>query len=336
MTILDFDIQGTGAALLAITGGLVLLIGAGELLVRGSVSLAKQFGIPRIIIGMTIVAFGTSVPELFVGIQSVRSGSPGLAIGNVVGSNIANVLLVLGLPSIIFPTVVKETGIRRSTVMMILFSGLFIWMSIDGGLTFSDGVTLVFLLSGFLAYQAHHAVKSPGDVELTDELGELEGVSGGRDSGLKIFVFILLGLIGLPVGANSLVSGSVFVAHSLGVDEALIGLSLVAIGTSLPELAITAVAAFRRHAGVAIGNVIGSNIMNILAVMGISVLFAGDAGIPVEANFVDFHLWIMLLSSALLIPFAFTHRPISRTMGLIFLVFYIGYIAYIFKNGLMG
>ena len=333
---LDFDIQGTGTALLAITGGLVLLIGSGELLVRGSVSLAKQFGIPRIIIGMTIVAFGTSVPELFVGIQSVRSGSPGLAIGNVVGSNIANVLLVLGLPSIIFPTVVKETGIRRNTVMMILFSGLFIWMSVDGGLTFSDGVTLVFLLSGFLAYQAHHAVKSPGDVELIDELGELEGVSGGRDSGLKIFVFILVGLIGLPLGANSLVSGSVFVAHSLGVDEALIGLSLVAIGTSLPELAITAVAAFRRHAGVAIGNVIGSNIMNILAVMGISILFAGDAGIPVKANFVDFHLWVMLLSSALLIPFAFTHRPISRTMGLIFLVFYISYIAYIFKNGLMG
>lgn len=333
---LDFDIQGTGTALLAITGGLVLLIGAGELLVRGSVSLAKQFGIPRIIIGMTIVAFGTSVPELFVGIQSVRSGSPGLAIGNVVGSNIANVLLVLGLPSIIFPTVVKETGVRRNTVMMIVFSGLFIWMSLDGGLTFSDGVTLVFLLSGFLAYQAHHAVKSPGDVELIDELGELEGVSGGRDSGLKIFAFILVGLIGLPLGANSLVSGSVFVAHSLGVDEALIGLSLVAIGTSLPELAITAVAAFRRHAGVAIGNVIGSNIMNILAVMGISILFAGDAGIPVKANFVDFHLWIMLLSSALLIPFAFTHRPISRTMGFIFLVFYIGYIAYIFKNGLMG
>ena len=333
---LDFNIQSSGIALLAITGGLVLLIGSGELLVRGSVSLAKQFGIPRIIIGMTIVAFGTSVPELFVGIQSVRSGSPGLAIGNVVGSNIANVLLVLGLPSIIFPTVVKETGIRRNTLMMIVFSGLFIWMSFDGGLTFSDGVTLVFLLSAFLAYQAHHAVKSPGDVELTDELGELEGVSGGRDNGLKILVFILFGLIGLPLGANALVTGSVYVAQTIGVDEALIGLSLVAIGTSLPELAVTSVAAFRRHAGVAIGNVIGSNIMNILAVMGISILFAGDAGIPVAANFVDFHLWVMLFSSVLLVPFAFSHRAISRTMGLIFLVFYIGYIAYIFKNGLMG
>lgn len=333
---LDFDIQGTGTALLAITGGLVLLIGSGELLVRGSVSLAKQFGIPRIIIGMTIVAFGTSVPELFIGIQSVRSGSPGLAMGNVVGSNIANVLLVLGLPSIIFPTLVKETGIRRNIVMMIIFTGIFIWMSFDGGLTFSDGVTLVFLLSAFLAYQAHHAVKSPGDVELIDELGELEGVSGGRDPGLKIFIFILLGLVGLPLGANSLVSGSVFVAQAIGVDEALIGLSLVAIGTSLPELAITAVAAFRRHAGVAIGNVIGSNIMNILAVMGISILFAGDAGIPVAPNFKGFHLWVMLLSSAILIPFAFMHRTISRTMGAIFLVFYLSYIVYIFKNGLMG
>lgn len=217
--------------------------------------------------------------------------------------------------------------------MMIIFTGIFIWMSFDGGLTFSDGVTLVFLLSAFLAYQAHHAVKSPGDVELIDELGELEGVSGGRDPGLKIFVFILLGLVGLPLGANSLVSGSVFVAQAIGVDEALIGLSLVAIGTSLPELAITAVAAFRRHAGVAIGNVIGSNIMNILAVMGISILFAGDAGIPVAPNFNGFHLWVMLLSSAILIPFAFLHRTISRTMGAIFLVFYLSYIVYIFKNG---
>lgn len=333
---LEINIQGLTTALLAVTGGLVLLIGAGELLVRGSVSLAKQFGIPRIIIGMTIVAFGTSVPELFIGIQSVRSGNPGLAIGNVVGSNIANVLLVLGLPSIVFPTVVKETGVRRNTVMMIIFSVIFIWMSFNGGLTFSDGVTLVFLLSGFLAYQAHHALNSPGDIELVDELGELEGVSGKGHSGLRIFIFIILGLIGLPIGANSLVSGSVFVAKSIGVDEALIGLSLVAIGTSLPELAITVVAAFRRHAGVAIGNVIGSNIMNILAVMGISILFAGDAGIPVAKSFTDFHLWVMLLSSALLIPFAFAHSTISRVMGVVFLVFYFSYIAYIFKHGLMG
>lgn len=333
---LDFDIQNLGPALLAVTGGLILLIGSGELLVRGSVSLAKQFGIPRIIIGMTIVAFGTSVPELFIGIQSVRSGNPGLAIGNVVGSNIANVLLVLGVPSLIFPTVVKETGIRRSTIMMIVFTGIFMWMSFDGGLTFSDGVTLVFLLSLFLAYQAHHAVTSPGDVELIDELGELEGVSGRNGGGVRIFVFILLGLIGLPIGANGLVSGSVFVAQTIGVDEALIGLSLVAIGTSLPELAVTAVAAFRRHAGVAIGNVIGSNIMNILAVMGISILFSGDKGIPVGETFIDFHLWVMFLSSAVLIPFAFTHRPISRAMGIVFLVLYFGYIVYIFEHGLMG
>lgn len=333
---LEFNIQSLATALLAVSGGLVLLIGAGELLVRGSVSLAKQFGIPRIIIGMTIVAFGTSVPELFIGIQSVRSGSPGLAIGNVVGSNIANVLLVLGLPSIVFPTVVKETGVRRNTVMMILFSAIFMWMSFDGGLTFSDGITLVFLLSGFLAYQAHHAVNSPGDVELVDELGELEGVSGKGHSGMRISIFIILGLIGLPIGANSLVTGSVFVAEAIGVDEALIGLSLVAIGTSLPELAITVVAAFRRHAGVAIGNVIGSNIMNILAVMGISILFAGDAGIPVAPSFTDFHLWAMLLASAVLIPFAFAHHTISRAMGVVFLVFYFGYITYIFNNGLMG
>jgi cation:H+ antiporter len=333
---LEFDIQGMTMAVLAITGGLVLLIGAGELLVRGSVSVAKMFGIPRIIIGMTIVAFGTSVPELFIGIQSVRSGSPGLAMGNVVGSNIANVLLVLGLPSIIFPTVVKEHGVRRNTVMMILFSVIFMWMSFDGGLTFSDGVTLVFLLSAFLAYQAHHAVNSPGDIEVVDELGELEGVRGDSHSGFRIFVFIMLGLIGLPLGANSLVTGSVFVAQSIGVDEALIGLSLVAIGTSLPELAITAIAAFRRHAGVALGNVIGSNIMNLLAVMGISILFAGDAGIPVDRSFTSFHLWAMLLSSAVLIPFAFAHHTISRVMGVVFLVFYFSYIIYIFKNGLMG
>lgn len=332
----EFDIQSSGAALLAIVGGLILLIGSGDLLVRGSVSLARKFGIPRIIIGMTIVAFGTSIPELFIGIQSVRSGNFGLALGNVVGSNIANVLLVLGLPSIVFPTLVKETGIRRNTIIMILFSCIFMWMSYDGGLTFFDGITLVSLLAGFLAYQALHAVKSPGDVELIDELGELDGVATASKSGSKIFFLILFGLIGLPIGANGLVTGSVFVAQSIGVDEALIGLSLVAIGTSLPELAVTVMAAFRRHAGVAIGNVIGSNIMNILAVMGISILFAGDKGIPVDDTFNNFHLWIMLLSSAILLPFAFTHRPISRVMGIVFLVLYFGYIAYIFEHGLMG
>jgi cation:H+ antiporter len=333
---LEFNIDGMNTALPAVLVGLVILLGAGEFLVKGSVALASKLGIPRLIIGMTIVAFGTSVPELFIGIQSVMQGSPGLALGNVVGSNIANVLLVLGVPSIIYPTLVKEHGVRRNTTMMMIATIVFLWMAFDGELTFSDGATLVFLVALFFGLQIHHAKTSPNETTIADELADLEGASNGNTAGIKVFVFILIGLIGLPLGANALVSGSVYVAGAMGVDETIIGLSLVALGTSLPELAISVVATLRRHASVAIGNVIGSNILNIVAVMGISTLFAGKSGIPVTSQFIDFDLWVMFAASAVLVPFAFAKRgSITRIMGIVFIVLYVSYIFWIFKNGMV-
>ena len=334
---LEIEVTNMKIAIPFVIGGLVILLAAGEILVKGSVALASKLGIPRLIIGMTIVAFGTSVPELFIGIQSVLQGSPGLAIGNVVGSNIANVLLVLGVPSLLYPTLVKEHGVRRNTSMMIGISLILIWMAFDGVLSFVDGATLVFLLAFFFGVQIHHAKSSPGKVAEQEELAEIEGVGDGDSTNIAIAAFLILGLIGLPLGANMLVSGSVFVAEAVGVDEAIIGLSLVALGTSLPELAISVVATLRRHASVAIGNVLGSNVLNIAAVMGISTLFAGERGIRVPPQFLTFDLWVMLASSAILLPLAFAKRgSIGRPLGLVFVLLYALYIFWIFRAGLAG
>lgn len=334
---LDFEIVEMTTAIPAIIGGLVILLGAGELLVKGSIALASKLGIPPLIISMTIVAFGTSVPELFIGIQSVLKGSDGLAVGNVVGSNIANVLLVLGVPSILYPTLVKEHGVRRNTSMMIGAALVLIALAWDGRLSMFDGATLVFLLVVLFGVQIHHAKSSPGEVAHKDELAEIEGISDGHISAGAITAYMVFGLLGLPLGANMLVSGSVFVAEAVGVSEAIIGLSLVAIGTSLPELAIAVVATMRRHASVAIGNVIGSNVLNIAAVMGITTLVAGSKGIEVPEQIRSFDLWVMLASSLILVPLAFSRKgSISRTLGIVFLVFYIFYIYWIFRAGMIG
>lgn len=331
---IEFEITNFYIALVAVVAGLALLLVGGEVLVKGSVALASRLGIPRLIIGMTIVAFGTSVPELFIGLQSVLQGSTDLALGNVVGSNIANVLLVLGLPSILYPTLVKEHGVRRNMMMMIAASVILIWMGQDGLLSFSDGVTLVLLLTIFFAVQVHHARNSPESAARQDELAEIEQVADGDTSGLATFFFILIGLLLLPIGANLLVTGSVKIATDLGVQEAVIGLSLVAVGTSLPELAISIVATLRRHASVAIGNVLGSNVLNIGAVMGLTTVFAGKKGIPVTEQFLAFDFWVMLATALLIVPFAFMKKgAISRPIGLLFMIFYCVYIYWIFQTG---
>lgn len=330
---LQFSVESLGFATIAVILGLGILLFAGDLLVKGSVSLAQQFQIPPLVIGLTIVAFGTSAPELFIGVQSVFSGKTGIAIGNVVGSNIANILLVLGVPSLIYPTICKQHSIRRNTVIMIGGTLLFMAMAWDGHLAFENGVTLLFLIALYLAYWANHATKTPGGDSFTDELSDIDGIDGLPRKNRSIAIFILLGLIGLPIGAQLMVDGGVFVAEFMGVDETLIGLSLIAIGTSLPELATTIVAAVRRHSGLAIGNVIGSNLFNLFAVMGVTTMVAGERGIRVADHLINFDLWVMLAASALLIPFAFLHKPITRAWGAFFLTLYIVYIFFIFENG---
>lgn len=309
---------------LAVVGGLVLLLLAGDLLVRGAVALAVRMGISPLIIGLTVVAFGTSAPELMISVEAALGGLPGIAIGNVVGSNIANVLLVLGIPAIIYPICCDQSGLRRNVLMMVGATIIFIAFAFQGAYNFTNGFVMVLLLAGFLAYSGWRAMAQE-DAEETS-LEEVEGIPSGKP---RMIIYIVLGLIGLPLGANLLISGASDIAHAFGVSDAVIGLTVVAIGTSLPELATTVVAAMRKQTDVAIGNVIGSNLFNILAIMGITAMVAE---VPVPDHFLTFDLWIMFGTALLIVPFALMHKPVTRRMGIGFVVAYVAYIIFLLAH----
>ncbi len=308
---------------LALAGGLIILLFCGDLLVRGAVALASRFGLHPLVIGLTVVAFGTSAPELMVSLKAALEGAPGISLGNIVGSNIANVLLVLGLPAIIYPTVCNQASIRRNTSMMVGSTLIFVAMCMTGMLTFFDGFILFLLVLAFLGYSGYRAKMSPDD-SLDDEL---EDISGLPERGWAIAAFMLIGLLGLPLGAELVVEGATEIARRFGVSEATIGLTVISIGTSLPELATTLVAAFRKQADVAVGNVIGSNLFNILAIGGITAMVVP---LPVPEEFLRFDLWVMLASALLVVPFAFMRATITRLAGAIFTALYVGFIFTVF------
>ncbi len=310
---------------LALAGGLLVLLFCGDLLVRGAVALAVRLGIPSIIIGLTIVAFGTSAPELVVSIHAVLKGAPGIAIGNVVGSNIANILLVLGLPAIIYPTLCNQPSIRRNTFLMLGTSVLFVVLCFSGALHFWQGALLFILLLLFLAYSAYYASRCPEAVD--DEVEELLEGDALPTNGLKITAYITLGILGLPLGAHLFVLGGTDIARAFGVSEAAIGLSLIAFGTSLPELATTVVAALRKQADVAVGNVIGSNIFNLLGIMGVTAMVGT---VPIPVNFLWFDLWVMLIAALLIVPFAMARTTITRSAGAVFVAGYCSYMYFLF------
>jgi cation:H+ antiporter len=302
-----------------IAGGLVVLVFAGDALVKGAVNLSLRLGIPALIVGLTVVAFGTSAPELIVSVQAVLSGVPALALGNVVGSNTANILLVLGIPALIAAIPVAR-NLTRDYVIMIAASVLFIALAFTG--EFGRWQALV-LLGGLGLMLADCYVRAQ-----RQRVGavELEGAEEGM-SGVKIAGYLVAGIVGLPVGAHFLVEGAVGVATVLGVSEAIIGLTLVAIGTSLPELATTVAAAIRREAGVALGNVLGSNVFNLLGIIGV----AGLVGpIPVPLDMLQIDLWVMLGASVMLGGFIWMRRDISRLWGVILLILYVAYVVSLF------
>ena len=309
--------------------GLVILLLAGDALVKGAVNLALRLGVPALLVSLTIVAFGTSAPELLIAISAILDGAPGLAIGNVVGSNIANVLLVLGVPALIAGLDTSHCDTRRNYVFMLIGTLLFMALCFVGPLTHWHG----FLLLGLLAYvlvdtwrtakaqRARPADAASGPAaEETPE--DLEGADPSI-SGWKICVFLLLGMIGLPLGADLLVDNAVEIATRLNVPETVIGLTLVAIGTSLPELATTVSAALRRQADVALGNVIGSNMFNLLAIIGISVQVGP---IPVDPAILSFDLWAMLATTLLLAPFVFTKIQMGKRVGIGLTALYAAYL----------
>ena len=305
--------------------GLVILLLAGDTLVRGAVNLSLRLGIPALIVSLTIVAFGTSAPELLISIKAILDGVPGLALGNVVGSNTANILLVLGVPALIAGLDTRECNTRRNFQIMIAATILFIVLAFLGPITWWHGLILLAALGMML-----------GEAFLSARTHKRNGASAASEAGLedvegadpdmpwwKIGLYLVLGLVGLPLGADLLVESSVIIARSYGVSETAIGLTLVAAGTSLPELATTVMAALRRHAEVALGNVIGSNLFNLLAIIGVASMVGP---IPVEPGILKFDLWVMLAASLLLVPFVYRGWIFGRRVGIGLTALYVVYI----------
>lgn len=306
--------------ILLIVVGLVMLVFAGDALVRGAVALSLKLGVSALIVSLTVVAFGTSAPEMLVGVQATLDGATGLVYGNVVGSNIANVLLVLGVPVLIAPIATNQHGGRRNFIMMLATTVLFIAVASYGGVTFWMGVAFLALICA-LIYDAYAVAQKDPSIVDTSEVDELG--AGGEQ--WKTWGLLAGGIVGLPIGATLLVDGAQAIALDIGISEAAVGLTIVAIGTSLPELATTVMAAIRRQADVAVGNVVGSNLFNILAVMGGAALF-GE--LPTPEGFMELDVWIMLAASLALAPFILLKKPITRTTGVIFLLAYLVYILF--------
>ena len=301
------------ADLLLILGGLALLVVGGDFLVRGAVALALRLGIAPVIVGLTVLAFGTSAPELIVSVAAALGGQPGIALGNVVGSNIANVLLILGATAVIAPVLSSDAELQRSWLWAVGAELLLIALCFAGPLMWWHGAILLAALAVLLSGQLRRARQGKGDAP------ELEvGAADPR----KIALWLVVGLVALPIGAKILVAGASDIARSFGISEAVIGLTLVAIGTSLPELAASLASALRGRADMALGNVIGSNIFNILAIMGITAFF-GPLPVPAEMLRVD--LWFMLVTTLLVGPFLIRHIAIGRLTGAALLAVYAAY-----------
>ncbi|WP_375688676.1 calcium/sodium antiporter [Pseudooceanicola sp. LIPI14-2-Ac024] len=316
------------AALLAALG-LVLLVVAGDFLVRGAVNMALRVGIPALIVSLTVVAFGTSAPELITSIDAVLSGVPDIALGNVVGSNIANILLVLGVPAAIAGLHCSVVDTRRSYVQMLAGTVLFLMLAQFGQIGRIAGLILLAALAVVLFDQVRdaraHRRAARAAAAAQDDDDDDEEVEGANPDmrGWKIGLFLALGLVGLPIGAGLLVENAAIIATHFGVSEAVIGLTLVALGTSLPELATSVSAALRNQSDVALGNVIGSNLFNLLAILGITSLIAP---IPVAPEIADFDLWAMLVVSLMIAPFVLMRRDIGRLWGVLFCLLYVVYI----------
>ncbi len=303
--------------------GLVILVLAGDVLVRGAVNLSLRLGIPALIVSLTIVAMGTSAPELLIAINAVRDNAPGIAVGNVVGSNTANVLLVLGLPALIIGLGAPSVETRGIYVQMLVGTAIFIALAMLAPFTWVHGTILLGVYLLFMGHAIHVARKTRRN-GCKDE--DCEGDVEGADPGApwwRIGVYIVLGMIGLPLGADLLVDGASSVARSYHISETVIGLTLVAVGTSLPELATSFSAAFRRQTDVALGNAIGSNLANLLGIVGIATFF-GD--IPVSGRILGVDLWVMAAASLALVPFVFFRFRITRVWGLVFFTLYLVYI----------
>ncbi len=309
--------------------GLVLLVAGAEVLVRGAAKLAAQFGISPLVIGLTVVAFGTSAPETAVSVQASLNGSGDIAIGNVVGSNIANVLLILGTTALVAPLVVSRQLIRLDVPIMIGASLVTFGLAWDSQLSRIDGAILfsaVVIYTLFLVISSRRENAAGADDEFAKEFGLDEPAK--PHAGLINAGLVLGGLVLLVVGSNFLVEGAVALARALGLSELVIGLTVIAIGTSLPELATSIMAAFRGERDIAVGNIVGSNIFNLLCVLGLASLVSPQA-IGVSSNALAFDFPVMIAVAVACLPIFFAGYCIKRWEGALFLAYYVAYTLYL-------
>jgi cation:H+ antiporter len=308
-------------------GGLVALIAGAELLVRGAGKLALSFGISPLVVGLTVVAFGTSSPEVAVSVGAALSGKVDIAIGNVVGSNIFNVLFILGISALIAPLIVNVQIIRQEVPIMIGASLLLLAFGLDGTISFMEAGMLFGLLLAyvvFLVLQSRRASKA--DVEAgADEID----MSSTWDRHWSVQLLLIAGGLALLVlGSNWLVEAAIAIAKSMGVSDLVIGLTIIAAGTSMPEVATSIMAAVRGQRDIAIGNVVGSNTFNILGCLGLAGMVAPD-GLPLAPALMNFDIWVMLAVAFACLPVFMSGREIARWEGGVFLLYYVAYTAYL-------
>ena len=310
--------------------GLVALVAGAELLVRGASKLALSFGISPLVVGLTIVAFGTSAPEVAVSVGAVLGGRTDIAIGNVVGSNIFNVLFILGLSAIITPLVVNIQLIRQEVPIMVGASLLLLALTLDGGLSMLESALLFGLL---LAYTVFLVRQSRAETQAAQDEFAAEAkpaAPGAWDSRLPVQLALIASGLGLLVlGSQWLVDAAVVFAKALGVSDLVIGLTIVAAGTSMPEVATSLTAAIKGERDIAVGNVVGGNTFNILGCLGVSGLFAGSGGLVMSPALLNFDIWVMIAVALACLPVFLTGREIARWEGAVFLGYYAAYVAYL-------
>lgn len=303
-----------------IFAGLVLLLVGAETMIRGAVAIARRLDISPHVIGLTVIAFGTSAPELFVSLKAALANSPGIAIGNVIGSNIANILLMIGTVGVISPFVCGGAPLRRDGLALIAGTILFVAAGVHGIIERWHGGVMLALLFAYLFYCYYEERRRPDSVHAK----EVEEFDALPTSTWRSVAYTVGGLIGVLFGARLLVDGAVDVANRAGISETVIGITVVAVGTSLPELATTLVAALRRHSDVALGNIIGSNIFNTLGILG-TVALVKPLPIPPEVMSLD--LWFMLGVTVVFVAMAIKLPAFSRPWALVFFAAYVAFIA---------
>ncbi|WP_340119712.1 calcium/sodium antiporter [Pelagibius sp. 7325] len=318
---------------LQLVAGLALLLVCGDLFVRGAVGVAERLKISPLVIGLTLVGFGTSLPELVASLEAARLGSPGIAVGNVVGSNIANILLILGIAALITPIAVAPGTFRLNGPVLVGASLLSVLLFSLGEIGRWAGFVFVVLLLGYTLTAYWSERRGLKDEAISRLAEEVEALPPRHGSWALYLGLTVGGLLGIVVGANLLIDGAVSLARSLGISETIIGLTIVAVGTSLPELATSVIAAFKRHGDVALGNVVGSNIFNLLGILGVTALYRP---IAVPDEILDFDCWVMLAATALVIVFALTRAKIERWEGAALLGGYGAYLAVLLLAPLRG